>query len=828
MKKAFLYTLLPALFVIVAGRNVFAQEYQDWKFTHPRPQANNLRKIQMINENSWFTVGENGTYMKTTNGGVDWYFHHQAGRYSDAAKTIGYNYNLWFFNSTNGYVTGMRGYIGKTTNGGVSFDSVGVGVIPTNEWGQGIWFANQDTGFVTTRQSSWTNGRIVRTTNGGATWTTVQTYSDGITAIWGTNSQTVYAVAVDGTIFKTTNAGNSWTQSVGVVGQFMYGMSFLNQNVGFVVGTEGGMSRTTNAGLTWTPLTSPQVDWAFFQIKTISATEIYAVGDPTALYKSTDLGNTWQTINIMPVSGPASTFIWYSMDKAGSTMVICGDYGVVIKSTDNGLTWSSNHFSLNTNIIFDMDLVPGSNNLIAVGRQYSTGTRQVYFSTNYGINWSVQDLGVDMNASSISMVNSQIGYISGTNSQVLKTTNGGTSWFPVTQPTGGTSDIYTIDFVDINTGWAFINFASVSGGSIFKTTNGGTSWIQQGSNISQSISSADMVDANTGYATLNSSGQPIYKTTDGGTNWFSVTTPLTGNINAIEALNANTVYIGSSFGTTRMAKTTNGGTSWTPITLPISLDVRSLDFMNADTGYVSGNSLTAICRTTNGGANWTFQNLHLPTLTSVRVLPNDIAYAFGTYGSILRYDPHGFVPVELISFSSSVSGNDVLLKWSTATELNNQGFEIERKTISGNWEKIGFVAGSGTTTETRAYSFTDNNLNPGIYNYRLKQVDYDGTFEYSDVIQAEVVVPFDFALEQNYPNPFNPSTTIRYSVPQTSIVNIKVYNLIGQEVTELVNETKSAGKYEINFESDGLASGIYLVKMKAGDFTSTIKMTLLK
>jgi hypothetical protein len=218
----------------------------------------------------------------------------------------------------------------------------------------------------------------------------------------------------------------------------------------------------------------------------------------------------------------------------------------------------------------------------------------------------------------------------------------------------------------------------------------------------------------------------------------------------------------------------------------------------------------------------------LPTLVTVKVFPNDIVFATGTYGSILRYDPHGFVPVELVSFTSSVSGNTVLLKWNTATELNNLGFNVERASLSGNWEKIGFVAGSGTTTETRSYSFLDIDLNPGIYSYRLKQVDYDGSFEYSDVIQAEITVPFDFALEQNYPNPFNPSTTIRYSVPQTSIVNIKVYNLIGQEVTELINETKSAGKYEINFESNGLASGIYLVKMQAGDFTSTIKMTMLK
>ena len=832
MKTIFQVIQLFALSILLFVTNIFSQEYQDWKFTHPTPQANLLRSIQMIDANTWFTVGANGTFMRTNDAGANWFFHHQAGRHQNAAQTIGQNYNLWFFDSMNGYVTGMTGYIGKTTNGGTTFDSVGVGVIPTNEWGQSIWFANQDTGFVSTRRSSWTNGRIVRTTDGGTTWTTVYTDPQGITAIYGTSSQIVYAVVVDGTILKTTNAGQTWTQNVGVVPVFMYSMSFLNETTGFVAGGGGEMARTTNAGATWIQLTSPQTNWAYFQIKIVSATEIYAAGDPGFLYKSTDLGNSWQSLQIVPVNGPATTYIWYGMDKVGSTITLCGDYGIVAKSTDNGLTWSSNNFLLNTNIIFDMDLVPGTSNIMAVGRQQTIGTRQIYFSSNYGINWTPRDLGVNMEASSISMVNSQIGYISGTNGNVLKTTDGGTTWLPVTSPTSGVLDIYTIDFISPTTGWAFINYSTFSGGNIFKTTDGGTSWTQQASNINYSISSADMVDANIGYATINSSGQPIYKTTNGGDTWFSVTTPLTGLVRTAKAIDANTVYIGASSGATRMAKTTNGGTTWTPISLPITVDINSVDFMNADTGYVSGNSTTVVCRTTNGGANWTFQNLHLPTLSKVVVLPNDIAYAFGTYGSILRYDPHGFVPVELISFTSSVSGNTVLLKWSTATELNNQGFDIERASFATTpgqgWEKIGFISGSGTTTETRSYSFKDADLEAGIYYYRLKQIDYDGTFEYSDVIEVEVSVPFDYALEQNYPNPFNPSTTIRYSVPENSLVNIKVYNLIGQEVTELINENKTAGQYEINFESNGLASGIYLVKMQAGDFTSTIKMTLLK
>jgi photosystem II stability/assembly factor-like uncharacterized protein len=826
MKNFFTVDLI--IFILMSTYGIFSQEYQNWKYTHPTPQANLLRDIQMINQNTWITTGDNGTFMKTTNGGVDWYFHHQCGVYSDAAQSIGQNYGLWFFDANNGYVTGMTGYIGRTTNGGNTFNQVGAGVIPTNEWGQGIWFANQDTGFVTTRQSSWTNGRIVRTTNGGATWTTVQTYSQGITAVWGTNSQTVYAVAVDGTIFKTTNCGQTWNQSIGVAPQYMYDMSFLNATTGFVAGSEGGIARTTNTGATWIPLSSPQIDWAYFQIKIISAAEIYLVGDPSSLYKSTDLGNSWQTINILPVSGPASTFIWYSMDKVGSTMVLGGDFGIVAKSTDNGLTWSSNNFLLNTNILFDVELAPGTNNLFAVGRQYSIGTRQVFYSADYGTNWTTKDLGIDMNASSICMVNSQIGYISGTNCQVLKTTDGGVNWFAVTQPTAGTNDIYTIDFVDENTGWVFINFSAVTGGSIFKTTNGGTSWTQQGSNITYSIYSADMVDANIGYLSVNSSGQPIYKTTNGGTNWFSVTTPLTGNIKCVKAVDAITVYIGASFGTVRMAKTTNGGTNWTPVTLPVSFDVSSIDFMDTDTGYVSGNTTTVVCRTTNGGSSWTFENLHLPTLVGVKVLPNDIAFTLGTFGSILRYDPHGFVPVELISFNSSVSGNEVTLKWITATELNNSGFEIEKRSSSGDWQKIGFVAGSGTTTENRSYIFTDNALDPGTYYYRLKQIDYDGSFEYSDEIEIEVAVPFEFALEQNYPNPFNPTTKIKYSVPNDVLVNIAVYNVLGEKVADLVNTIQKTGNYEINFNANELATGLYLYRMEAGQFVSVKKMLLLK
>ena len=168
------------------------------------------------------------------------------------------------------------------------------------------------------------------------------------------------------------------------------------------------------------------------------------------------------------------------------------------------------------------------------------------------------------------------------------------------------------------------------------------------------------------------------------------------------------------------------------------------------------------------------------------------------------------VPVDLISFISKVNENVVNLFWQTATETNNSGFEIERTSplpspyqgeggeAGRGWERIGFVEGKGTTTEIQSYSFADR-PEPGKYKYRLKQIDFDGSFEYSSEVEAEILSPLVFSLEQNYPNPFNPSTVIRFQIPDQArndnmLVRLKVYDVLGREVTTLVNEEKFAGR----------------------------------
>ena len=249
------------------------------------------------------------------------------------------------------------------------------------------------------------------------------------------------------------------------------------------------------------------------------------------------------------------------------------------------------------------------------------------------------------------------------------------------------------------------------------------------------------------------------------------------------------------------------------------------------------------------------------------ILPNQIyTYKIRTlcgppgHGSMWSNEATAYVPnivpVELQSFTMEVVGNNVELLWSTATETNNQGFEIERASSSitpsqGGWETVGFVPGFGTTTEVHHYSFVDESIQLGNYQYRLKQIDFDGSFEYSNIIEVTVTAPTKFALEQNYPNPFNPTTIIKFSIPvnppsspftkggngdsRGGFVTLKIYDILGNEVATLANEQKSAGTYEVEFDGTGLPSGIYFYQLKAtpsggqaGSFIETKKMILLR
>jgi hypothetical protein len=188
------------------------------------------------------------------------------------------------------------------------------------------------------------------------------------------------------------------------------------------------------------------------------------------------------------------------------------------------------------------------------------------------------------------------------------------------------------------------------------------------------------------------------------------------------------------------------------------------------------------------------------------------------------------LPVELSAFDAYMEENVVTLKWETKTEVNNYGFEIERKTENGekaDWKKIGFVQGSGNSSSPKFYSYKDNEPGESKLIYRLKQIDTDGLFKYSNELAVEIHSS-KFELFQNYPNPFNPKTKIKFSVKNGGIISVKVYDNLGNEIKVLMNEYKTPGFYILEFDGSGFSSGIYFLKFQEGNLFQIKKLVLMK
>jgi hypothetical protein len=236
-------------------------------------------------------------------------------------------------------------------------------------------------------------------------------------------------------------------------------------------------------------------------------------------------------------------------------------------------------------------------------------------------------------------------------------------------------------------------------------------------------------------------------------------------------------------------------------------------------------------------------NISNPALTSGLTfrnqLPsNTVVYSctgnFGTFQTFLLtagtwYSLDNLLPVELTSFTSKYLNDKIQLNWVTKTEVNNYGFNVERRINEGEWDRIGFVEGHGNSNSPKEYSYSDKDLFAGGSNfqYRLKQIDTDGSFEYSDVVEVEVI-PTKFELSQNYPNPFNPSTTIQFSLPQATQIKISLYNMIGEQVATLAEGMYETGNHKVTFNASNLPSGAYIYRIESSEFVQVRKMILLK
>lgn len=445
-------------------------------------------------------------------------------------------------------------------------------------------------------------------------------------------------------------------------------------------------------------------------------------------------------------------------------------------------------------------------------------------TTNGGIDWTSQSSGTTAHLSKVHFVNETTGWICGSPGTILKTTNGGLNWL---SQNSGTSDyLGDIYFADLNTGWIVGGDYTIWRTLILSTTDGGMNWIPQVNGYGPLLYDLFFIDSVTGWAVGDNS--IILKTSDGGLNWLEQhqNPSISGGLSVFFTDYASGWVVGWN-GT--IMRTSDGGTNW--FIYSGNLNGETFDdifFVDSNNGWIVGGGFYKMLKTTDGGDNWYLENLPFsPGLERIYFTDANTGWATGAYGTVL-HTSNGGVPVELISFAATTNGNEVILNWSTATELNNLGFEIQRSIEAEEFFTVGFVNGHGTTTEQNNYTYSDKNLENGKYYYRLKQVDYNGSYEYSDAVEVEWRAFNSFLLEQNFPNPFNPTTTIGFGIQNKSDVKITIINAIGEEVAVLLNEEREPGYHTVEFNAANLPSGVYFYQLKAGSFIETKKMLLLK
>ncbi len=502
--------------------------------------------------------------------------------------------------------------------------------------------------------------------------------------------------------------------------------------------------------------------------------------------------------------------------------------------------------------------------------------------------WVAQTSGTTATLRGVKAVSDQVVWACGASGVVLKTTDGGTTWAAMT-PTLATATNYVVEALDATTAWVTGTVGGSADVSIWKTTNGGTSWLQQYNNPAGFGDGLRFFNANEGFYCgdpdpFPSTNWEIAVTSNGGTNWTRLPKTAFPPADSVAeefgsatgcaihkasgtawfvsyynqtTTNAPKIYKSTNKGNTWVSynltlpsgvaqsfptfasqthgvavatngdvvRTTDGGSIWTGITLA-GKALRGVCYVPGHNAYVTVGSSGYSAYSKDNGATWTELTGGSGTIRTVDASTN-YAWYVGNSGAIARL-ANSALPVELTSFTAVSAKGKVVLNWATATEMNNRGFEVQRKTDgAGEWAVVGFVNGRGTATTSNSYSYTDEFSGSGVVYYRLRQVDFDGQSAYSEAIEVSAT-PATFTLEQNFPNPFNPTTTISFEMPEAGFVTLKVMNLLGEEVATLISETRAAGRHTIDFNASNLSSGVYLYTVSSGIYTATKKLTLMK
>jgi photosystem II stability/assembly factor-like uncharacterized protein len=835
---------------------------------------------------SWTSIGPTPGY----------YFNY--GNISSRIVTGAYhplNPNIIYIGAANG------GVWKSTNNGSTWFPltdnmpSLSMGAIAIDPQNPNIIYAG--TGEATYSGVSYYGRGLLKSTDNGNSWIHItqglpnSTYFSRLRIRPGNSNHLLAALGNSG-LYRSTDAGNSWTQiASGRCDDVIFTPS---GDTAFAVGSGVGLIRSVNGGQTFSSFGStglPSGTRTHFDISysnpSILFAAVYASGPGVRVYKSTDRGISWFQVGesqnfdggqawydlyclINPIN-PDIVFVgtidiyrttnggtsWQNITNGYSNgnvhvdqhylvfhpnnpnIILSLNDGGIYRSTNNGDTFENLNTNLTLTQFYRIAASPFNPRRILGGTQ-DNGTQE----THSTLNWTAA-FGGDGGEVCFYPFSPNIILGETQNGGIRRTTNGGASWVSATSGISTNENVAWIAPI-VNDPSALNTFYTARQ-RVYKTTTSGSSWFAVSGNVNGTNAvrnlSVSLTDSRIIYAT---SGSQVFRSTDWGANFTNVTSGLPNRTITsvyVHPDSSNIAFLTfSGFGAGKVYKTTNNGQSWIDISsnlpdspvndlLIIPEDPNKLLFVATDIG---------IFYTTNGGLNWIETDNGLPNTVIMHLdySPSLQLVRAGTHGRGV-YEAYigSIIPVELISFTLEIDKPSILLNWQTSSELNNLGFEVERKLSNEDWKSVGFVAGKGTTSEKQFYSFADKipDKFKGTVSYRLKQIDYNGTAEFSKEKSIEIdFTPKEYCLYQNYPNPFNPVTTISYSLGEPSEVNLQVIDILGRVVERLVLTIQDEGTHSIQWDSKNFGAGLYFYKLEAksvksnNSYSAVRKMVLMK
>lgn len=815
----------------------------------------NLYAVQFLDMNTGWIAGDMGLIIKTTDGGDNWI--------SQSSNVTDYIFKIQFNDINNGWALCERNVI-RTTNGGINWVSKY----------NGLLYVYISAGFFMNANTGWVGGSdnfaatIRKTTNGGSTWdytTNGDTINVTVFDMDFIDINTGWAVGIHGDVIKSTNGGNSWRKIYEDHNMNSMSIQFINSKTGWIVGEGNNTSaimNTVNGGENWAKII---LDYPPFTYHTATLNKVFFIDSVNGWATGGDMiistvnTNDSNDVGVTVVNKP----VLYSKHyvKCSNNESIIPE--VTIKNF--GPKDQNNFFDVHLEIKQGNSIVyqdtkqdtisAGQTHTIDFDPYTSNFDLQTYNYENYIVrSWTsmTSDTAYDNDTaeSSFSVVNPNYGYSDISGYYFLNSSSDADcipdqpvfNWEDTTGSVnliaGGVAQIpFTAGNIfngcfrlpDVIPDGNKFRFFGVCYDTIVISTNG---IIGLGSSLTGMTSSLPIQ-----IPSVTSPRPAIfpfwYKC-----NFFdpeilgrNLKYKISGNkfIVTYDRLPIyNTVFDSNDYVSCQVILETSTGCGIDngKITIQFDDSKSGSTFLN---NYYSNrlNANTVGIQNSTGTIGLQYRRSESDHTVTVPgpLFGSSLALEFAPINSVL--------PVELESFTYSVNENNVNLFWKVSSQINNSGFKVERSYVKNNssneWINVGSVTGSGSTTSAQQYTFSDRNLPTGKYAYRLKQIDFNGNFEYVELRNSvQIGVPKKFRLSQNYPNPFNPVTFINFDIPEDSKIVLKIYDNTGREVRSLVNEYKLAGYYKVELNGSDLASGVYFYRLTAGEFSETKRMILLK